>query len=129
LRREQCTRPSAPSSTITSHLICRDGEFEELPDWLRQQGPWQVLRRGDITNLKRNYRLRLARDGYVLVHSELAVFKARGMRAGQWACTKCRRTEHAGREHHPWLDVLLKRGVLKAFSAAAAVGQYIAQHR
>ena len=45
------------------------------PDRLRQQGPWQVLRRGDITNLKRNYRLRLARDGYVLVHSELAVFK------------------------------------------------------
>ena len=35
------------------HLICRDGEFDRLPDYV-------VMRRGEITNLKRTYRLRLA---------------------------------------------------------------------
>jgi len=32
-------------------------------------------RRGDIDRLKPKYRLALARDGYALVKSELAVFK------------------------------------------------------
>jgi hypothetical protein len=57
------------------HLICKDGEFERLPDYIRHQGPWQLMHRGEVTKLKRNYRLRLARDGYALVTSGLAVFK------------------------------------------------------
>jgi hypothetical protein len=56
------------------HLLCRDGEFEQLPEYIRHQGPWQVLRRGETINLRRTYRLRLARYGFVLEHSKLAVF-------------------------------------------------------
>ena len=46
-----------------------------MPEYFREQGPWQVMQRGEITNLKRSYRLRLARYGFVLEHSESAVFK------------------------------------------------------
>jgi len=59
------------------HVICRDGEFEQLPDYIRHQGPWQVVKRGEIINLKRSFRLRLARYGFVLEHSDLAVFSRR----------------------------------------------------
>jgi len=55
-------------------VVCRDGEFEQLPEYIRKQGPWQAMRRGEITNLRRTFRLRLARYGFVLEHSKLAVF-------------------------------------------------------
>ena len=58
------------------HLICGAEEaFADLPDHVRHLGPWQVMSRGEIELLKPEYRLALARDGYVLVQSELAVFK------------------------------------------------------
>jgi hypothetical protein len=68
----QCLR-----SVKDNHIqvICRDGEFEQLPNYVRHQGPWQVVRRGDVDNLKESYRLRLARYGFVLEHSNLALFK------------------------------------------------------
>jgi hypothetical protein len=52
-----------------------DEAFADLPDYIRHQGPWQVMHRGEVTKLKRNCRVRLARDGYALVTSGLAVFK------------------------------------------------------
>jgi hypothetical protein len=58
------------------HLICGvDEAFADLPDHIRHQGPWQVMSRGEIDQLKPEYRLALARDGYALVKCELAVFK------------------------------------------------------
>ena len=58
------------------HLICgADEAFAGLPDHVRHQGPWQVMSRGEVANLKAEYRLALARDGYALVKCELAVFK------------------------------------------------------
>ncbi len=58
-------------------VICYDGRFDELPDHVRQQGPWQVA--GNAPRRDReaqaNYRRALARDGYALVRCELAVFK------------------------------------------------------
>jgi len=57
------------------YLICLDGEFEEFPDYIRHQGPWQGMQRGEIELLKPEYRLALARDGYALVTCERAVFK------------------------------------------------------
>jgi hypothetical protein len=56
-------------------VICYDGRFDELPDHVRHQGPWQGMHRGEIEKLKANYRRALARDGYALVKCELAVFK------------------------------------------------------
>ena len=57
------------------HLICRDGEFDSLPDEVRKQGPWQVLMRGEVDRLKLTYRAALARQGYVLVDTPLAMFQ------------------------------------------------------
>jgi len=57
------------------HLICLDGEFEELSDYIRHQGPWQSMSGGEAEALKPEYRMALARDGYALVKCELAVFK------------------------------------------------------
>ena len=56
-------------------VICYDGRFDELPDHIRHLGPWQGMQRGEIEKLKANYRRALARDGYALVKSELAVIK------------------------------------------------------
>ena len=55
-------------------MLCRDGEFEQLPEYIRKRAPGQVMRRGEVTKLNRNYCRRLARDGYALVYSKLAVF-------------------------------------------------------
>jgi hypothetical protein len=57
-----------------AYVICRQGEFEQLPEYLRHQGPWHVVGRGDIYNLKISYRLRLARYGFVLEHTDVAQF-------------------------------------------------------
>jgi hypothetical protein len=46
-----------------------------LPEHVRHPGPWHGMVRGEIDNLKPEYRLGLARDGYALVQCELAVFK------------------------------------------------------
>ena len=70
--------PACSLSTRASHhvfVICYDGRFDELPDHVRHQGPWQAMHRGEIEKLKANYRRALARDGYALVKCELAVFK------------------------------------------------------
>ena len=53
-------------------VICRDDRFYDLvAEEVRKRGPWQGNRRGEVINLKPEYRLALARDGYAL----LAVFK------------------------------------------------------
>ena len=46
-----------------------------VPPEVRKQGPWQGMHRGEIDKLKPEYRLALARDGYMLVRCDLAVFK------------------------------------------------------
>ena len=56
-------------------LVCEPDCYLGLPDRIRHQGPWQVMGRGDVTNLKSEYRVALARDGYALVKCEAAVFK------------------------------------------------------
>jgi len=56
-------------------VICRDGEFDDLPDHIRHQGPWQSLRRGEIDRLKMEYRHDLARHGYVLIRTSVAAFR------------------------------------------------------
>lgn len=60
------------------HLICRDGCFDDLPSAVRHLGPWQALRRGEIENLRPEYRRALKTDGYVVVHTALALFKPEG---------------------------------------------------
>ena len=57
------------------HLIVPVERIDNLPDPHRTRGPWQVLQRGAIGNLKAEYRLALARDGAVLVEQTAAIFR------------------------------------------------------
>ena len=72
-------RYQALRSVSDVHLVFvlfDDGSFYELvPDDVRKQGPGRGRQRGDVGKLRPEYRLALARDGYALVKSELAVFK------------------------------------------------------
>ena len=53
----------------TVKLIYRPGEdaFSAIPQEIRRQGPWTDARRGPTVDLKPEIRLKLARDGYVLI--------------------------------------------------------------
>lgn len=55
-------------------IIYREGQFEALPEKLRRRGPWQVGMRGEIARLKAEYRLALAKDGFVAVNIRPADF-------------------------------------------------------
>jgi len=46
------------------HLIHIDGEFDELPQEVRQSGPWQGVRRGPLEKLNLKYRHTVAKQGY-----------------------------------------------------------------
>ena len=63
-------------SDVHVFVLCHDGAFcERVPDDVRKQGPWQGQHRGDVECLKPEYRLALAREGYMLVRCEMAAFK------------------------------------------------------
>jgi hypothetical protein len=63
--RYKCWRSGADKDL---HLICREGEFDGLPDRIRQLGPWVGSREGDIERLRPHYRALLAEQGFVVVH-------------------------------------------------------------
>ena len=63
-------------SDVHVFVLCYDGKFYDVvPDEVRKQGPWQGQHLGEVDKLKPEYRLALARDGYMLVKCEFAVFK------------------------------------------------------
>lgn len=52
------------------HILCREDEFYTLvPQAVRQRGPWQVLSRGYIEELKPEYRLELAHQGWLYIEA------------------------------------------------------------
>ena len=56
-------------------VLCHDGMFyERVPDDVRRLGHSQGNRSGAVEAVKPEYRLALARDGYMLVRREAAVF-------------------------------------------------------
>ena len=79
--RADCKRLYVQYQTLRSisdnhiFVICYDSRFDELPNHLHHQGPWQGMHHGELDKLQANYRLALARDGYALVRCGLAVFK------------------------------------------------------
>jgi hypothetical protein len=50
------------------HLICREGGFDQLPDHIRQLGPWAGSKVGEVERLRPHYRALLAEQGFVVVH-------------------------------------------------------------
>jgi hypothetical protein len=63
-------------SDVHVFVLCYDGSFyERVPDEVRRLGPWQGNRSGEVECLKPEYRVALAREGYMLVRCEAAVLK------------------------------------------------------
>jgi hypothetical protein len=57
-------------------VVCYDGKFyENVPEGVRKQGPWQGQHRGELANLNTQYLLDIEEQGYALVRCEAAVFK------------------------------------------------------
>ena len=58
-------------SDVHVFVLCCDGKFyERVPEDVRKQGPWQGRRLGEVDKPNPEYRLALARDGYMLVRCE-----------------------------------------------------------
>ena len=52
------------------HVLCREDQFYNIvPDGIRKRGPWQVITRGYVQSLKPEYRLALARDGWLYIEA------------------------------------------------------------
>lgn len=52
------------------HVLCREGAFYTfVPTEIRHRGPWQLLRRGNVKDLMPNYRLALARHGWLYIET------------------------------------------------------------
>jgi hypothetical protein len=56
-------------------VVCRDGKFYDLPEHVRQRGPWQGQHRGELEHLNTQYLLDIEQQGYALVRCEVGVFK------------------------------------------------------
>ena len=63
-----------PVSDKSLHVIFRAGEFDTLPDRIRNLGPWQGLSGGIVDELRPHYRLQLAEQGFVIVYQHVASF-------------------------------------------------------
>jgi hypothetical protein len=63
--RYKCWRSGADKNL---HLICRCGGFDQLPDRIRQLGPWSGSKEGEVERLRPDYRALLAEQGFVVVH-------------------------------------------------------------
>jgi hypothetical protein len=49
------------------HLILREGEFDSLPERAKRDGPWLLEGAGVIVRIKPEYRLLMAKYGYVRI--------------------------------------------------------------
>ena len=56
------------------HVVCRDGDFENLPQRIRSLGPWSGSREGEIDKLKLHYRLQIIEQGFTIVHRHVLAF-------------------------------------------------------
>lgn len=58
------------------HLIFEEGGFDELPESIRHQTPWQHLKSGEFKNLRPDYLKALTDRGYIIVERTAGVFSA-----------------------------------------------------
>ena len=58
------------------HLIFEEGGFDELPESIRRQTPWQHLKSGEFKNLRPDYLKALTDRGYIIVEQTAGVFSA-----------------------------------------------------
>lgn len=58
------------------HLIFEVGSFDSLPEHVRDKGPWQHMKTGDLDNLRADYLKSITAHRYVIVEQSSAVFSA-----------------------------------------------------
>src|SRR5215467_10094587 len=56
------------------HVLCSEGSeaFEALPASIRELGPWQGSKEGEIAALRLPLRLLLAEQGFTVVHAHVS---------------------------------------------------------
>lgn len=57
------------------HVLNLEDRFDQLPDDVRRRGPWQVIRRGAVADLRPDYRLPLENGGHVVIETDIALLK------------------------------------------------------
>lgn len=60
------------------HLLVQADRIDALPEPPRTRGPWQVLTRGEVANLRPDYRASLDADGAVLIEARVSVVRVEG---------------------------------------------------
>lgn len=60
----------------TLHLVFEVGSFDSLPEHVRDRGPWQHLKTGELGNLREDYLKEITAHRYVIVNQAAAVFSA-----------------------------------------------------
>lgn len=60
----------------TVHLVFEEGSFDDLPEHVRQQGPWQHLKSGEFRDLRPDYLKAIKAHRYVIVEQSTSLFSA-----------------------------------------------------
>jgi hypothetical protein len=58
------------------HLIFEEGTFESLPEHVRNRGPWQHLKSGELNNVRAEYMKAITAHRYILVEQSSTIFSA-----------------------------------------------------
>ncbi len=58
------------------HLVFEEGGFEDLPEHVRNKGPWQHLKSGECGKLRVDYRRAIDEFRYIIVEQSASVFYA-----------------------------------------------------
>jgi hypothetical protein len=56
------------------HLVFVETGFDDLPDSIRRQGPWQHLKTGEFENLRPEFQKALSERGFIVVEQSAHVF-------------------------------------------------------
>lgn len=60
----------------TIHLVFEEACFDDLPEHVRQQGPWQHMKSGEFENLRPDYLKAITAHRYVIVQQSATLFSA-----------------------------------------------------
>ena len=60
----------------TIHLVFEETCFDDLPEHVRNKGPWRHLKSGDFDKLRAEYRQAINEHRYVIVEQLASVFSA-----------------------------------------------------
>lgn len=58
------------------HLVFEEATFDDLPENVRQKGPWQHMKSGEFANLRAAYLKAITAHRYIIVEQSAAVFSA-----------------------------------------------------